>query len=72
MTVATASGRRVTYAVTGRRVVAKTAGLPGDMFSLDIGPRPAVITCGGAFDRATRSYRDNIVVFASASERPSG
>ena len=72
MTVATASGRRVTYAVTGRRAVAKTAGLPSDVFSLDTAPRLAVITCGGAFDRATRSYRDDIVVFASRSESPPG
>jgi hypothetical protein len=70
--VATASGRRVTYAVTGRRVFAKTAGLPREVFSLDGGPRLAVITCGGAFDRATRSYRDNVVVFASPFEQPPG
>ncbi len=57
----------MTYAVTGRRVFAKTAGLPNDLFSLDTGPRLAVITCGGAFDRATRSYRDNVVVFAAPS-----
>lgn len=65
ITVATASGRPVTYAVTGRRVFAKTAGLPTDVFAQDTGPRLAIITCGGAFDPATRSYRDNIVVFAS-------
>lgn len=26
-----------------------------------------LITCGGTFDRAARSYRDNVVVFASAT-----
>jgi hypothetical protein len=67
ITVATAAGGRVTYAVTGRRVFTKTAGLPSDVFSLDTTPRLAVITCGGPFDRATRSYRDNIVLFASHS-----
>ena len=72
ITVATASGSRVTYAVTGRRVFAKTAGLPREVFSLDTRPRLAIITCGGPFDRATRSYRDNIVVFASPSEQPPG
>ncbi len=25
-----------------------------------------LITCGGDFDRAARSYRDNLVVYASA------
>jgi hypothetical protein len=24
-----------------------------------------LVTCGGAFDRTTRSYEDNVVVFAS-------
>jgi hypothetical protein len=72
ITVATGSGRRVRYAVTGRRVYPKTAGLPRAVFSLDTRPRLAIITCGGAFDRATRSYRDNIVVFASRSEPPPG
>ena len=72
ITVATASGRRVTYAVTGRRIFAKTTGLPTDIFSLDSRPRLAVITCSGAFDRATRSYRDNVVVFASSIEQPPG
>jgi Sortase domain len=68
MTVQTASGRRMTYAVTGRRIVAKTAGLPADVFSPDTAPRLAVITCGGTFDRTTHSYRDNIVLFASPTE----
>lgn len=30
------------------------------------GPELRLITCGGAFDPAERSYRDNIVVFARA------
>lgn len=28
-------------------------------------PRLAIITCGGEFDRTARSYRDNIVVYAT-------
>jgi hypothetical protein len=41
------------------------------------GPTPApelrLITCGGKFDRATKSYEDNIVVFAhQAGTRPAG
>lgn len=31
------------------------------------GPELRVITCGGEFDRAERSYRDNIIVFAHAA-----
>jgi hypothetical protein len=26
-----------------------------------------LVTCGGTFDRAARSYRDNIVVYAVAA-----
>lgn len=29
-------------------------------------PQLRLITCGGSFDRAAKSYRDNIVVYASA------
>ena len=28
-------------------------------------PQLRLITCGGSFDRSVRSYRDNIVVYAS-------
>jgi len=31
-------------------------------------PRLAIITCGGEFDRTARSYRDNIVVYATPIE----
>jgi hypothetical protein len=30
------------------------------------GPQLRLITGGGTFDRAARSYRDNVVVFATA------
>jgi hypothetical protein len=29
------------------------------------GPELRLITCGGTFDRATHSYRDNVIVYAS-------
>jgi hypothetical protein len=29
------------------------------------GPALRLVTCGGAFDRSTRSCMDNVVVFAS-------
>jgi hypothetical protein len=35
------------------------------------GPTPdaelRLITCGGTFDRAARSYRDNVIVYAVAA-----
>ena len=45
--------------------------VPKDEFPTDLvygytrTPSLRLITCGGAFDRSVRSYRDNIVVFAS-------
>jgi hypothetical protein len=35
-----------------------------DIFTFSGPSRIAVITCGGAFDRATRSYTHNVVVLA--------
>jgi hypothetical protein len=53
---------------TGYRVVARHAyrkdRLPADLFSADGPARLALVTCGGAFDRATRTYAYNVVVYA--------
>jgi hypothetical protein len=35
-----------------------------DLFSRDGEPSLALITCGGAFDASSRSYQDNVVVYA--------
>jgi hypothetical protein len=49
---------------------------PKDAFPADAvyGPVPGaelrLITCDGPFDRAVHSYRDNLVVFAVAADRP--
>jgi hypothetical protein len=46
---------------------------PKDAFPTDdvYGPTPdaqlRLVTCGGDFDRSARSYRDNVVVFATAT-----
>lgn len=40
--------------------------LPGDLlFTTDGPPRIALVSCGGEFDRATRNYTHNTIVFAS-------
>jgi sortase (surface protein transpeptidase) len=52
-----------TFRVVGRRQVPK-AELPPDLFSRAGPPRLALITCGGAFNRATRHYADNVVIVA--------
>jgi hypothetical protein len=56
-------GRSVSYRVTARRQYAK-AELPPEVFAAGGPPRLVLITCGGAFDRRTRHYADNVVVFA--------
>lgn len=58
------SGRWWRYVVTGLRRYAKGR-LPADLV---FGPggreRLVLITCGGAFDRRTHQYADNLVVYA--------
>ena len=58
-----ADGRLLGYQVTGRRQAGKAA-LPADLFAPGGPPRLALVTCGGRFDRATRHYTDNVVVYA--------
>jgi hypothetical protein len=49
-------------------VIARTqhhkSDLPPELFSLTGTPVLALVTCGGPFDSAVRSYRDNIIVWA--------
>jgi hypothetical protein len=64
VTVARRDGSSVRFAVDG------VAQYPKDAFPTEavFGPAPEpllrLITCGGAFDRSRRSYRDNVVVTA--------
>ncbi len=58
-------GRRVTFRVDA------VEQYPKDQFptAAVYGPQPGaslrLITCGGSFDKTARSYRDNIVIYAS-------
>jgi len=61
----TAAHQQIHYAVTGRRVIAKAAPLPGDLFSPNGVSRLVLITCGGPFNHTSRTYQDNIAVFAT-------
>lgn len=65
VSITTATGHVVHYAVTGRRIYTKHQALPPDLFATTGPPRLVLITCGGPFDASTRSYEDNIVVFAA-------
>ncbi len=51
------------YRVVGVRSYPKQA-LPADVFAGYGRPRLVLVTCGGAFDERTRSYADNVVVYA--------
>lgn len=64
VTVTDASGGQHRYAVTSRTQLAKPA-LPRELFRTDGPPQLALVTCGGAFDRSTGSYGDNVVVLAA-------
>jgi len=64
--VITTGGTTLRYAVTGVRQYPKQA-LPADVFDQNIAARLVLISCGGAFDKQTRSYADNIVVYAVPS-----
>ena len=56
------------YTVAAVRAYAK-ADLPAEVFDRAGAPRLVLISCGGPFDRARRSYRDNIVVYGVPSGR---
>lgn len=58
-----ADGRRIDYRIEARRQYVK-ADLPREIFAVGGPPRLVLITCSGTFDRATRSYSDNVVVHA--------
>jgi hypothetical protein len=67
VTVTSASGTQWNYAVYARQVYSKKGALPADLFATGGPARLVLITCGGPFDAAARSYRDNVVVLASAA-----
>ena len=52
------------FIVTARRSFAKSELPVTDLFRRDGVPSLALITCGGVYDRTTRSYSDNIVIYA--------
>jgi hypothetical protein len=64
ITVGRADGGSVRFAVGGVAQYPKQAFPTEAVFGPSPDPMLRLITCGGAFDRSQRSYRDNIVVTA--------
>lgn len=62
--LSSAGGRTAAYTVAARRQYPKSALPAGQVFDQDTTPRLVLVTCGGSFDRATRHYSDNVVVYA--------
>lgn len=57
-------GHTTTYAVVGLRRYPKATLPVADVFARDVEPRLVLVTCGGAFDPASRHYADNVVAYA--------
>jgi hypothetical protein len=60
-----ADGVPVTFGVTRVAEYPKTQFPTGEVYGSTDAPELRLITCGGRFNSTTRSYDDNIVVFAS-------
>jgi sortase (surface protein transpeptidase) len=56
-------GTALRFRVVARRHYGK-ADLPGALFARAGNPMLALITCGGTFNTSTRTYSDNVVVYA--------
>lgn len=65
LSVTTSVGSTIHYQVQARRVYVKEDGLPAELFSQQGPARLVIISCGGTFDKATRSYEENVAVFAT-------
>jgi sortase (surface protein transpeptidase) len=59
-----AAGRWHSYRVMARRQYSKEQLPSRQVFAQQGRERLVLITCGGSFDRATRQYADNVVVYA--------
>lgn len=63
-----ADGRVLAYEVTGREQLPKGEVPGSELFRRDGPPALALVTCGGAFDRRTGHYTDNVIVWSRPVE----
>ena len=67
ISVARKDGSTASFTVDGVKSYAKTA-FPTDLvYGPNDKPGLRLVTCGGEFDSAIRSYEDNVIVFATAA-----
>jgi len=59
-----AQGRRIEFVVTAQSTTPKDQLPVARIWGPVAGPALRLITCGGSFDKRTRHYRDNVVVYA--------
>ncbi|MCU1604129.1 MAG: Peptidase sortase, partial [Modestobacter sp.] len=64
--VARSDGRVVDFQVTRVAEYAKDDFATAEVYGPTTGAELRLITCGGSFDTSRRSYRDNVVVYATA------
>ena len=67
ITVTAADGEIQHWTVVARTQHRKDE-LPAELFSRTGTAQLALVTCGGPFDRSTRSYRDNVIVWAERED----
>ena len=63
--VVRAGGSRVTFTVQRVEQYPKRRFPTADVYYPTLEPMLRLVTCGGAFDRSTHHYTDNVIVFAS-------
>jgi hypothetical protein len=64
VSVVRADGTTLRFTVTRLARYPKDAFPTAEVYAPTAGPQLRLITCGGAFDRAARSYLDDVVVYA--------
>jgi hypothetical protein len=65
--VVQAGGSRASFTVDRVERYPKRRFPTDDVYYPTLTPRLRLVTCGGEFDRAAGSYRDNVIAFASLS-----
>lgn len=63
-----ADGSTIGFRVTGMARVPKTEFPTAEVYGASLEPTLHLITCGGRFDRALRSYDDNVIVYADLAD----